>query len=177
MSIGGQAECSDQGCRSHRGALLAKSVCQGEEKALTLDGVALKSHLPLSVHSSLLNYEVAWYLRLCPFILQWWMWSLNEVTDLWMLLFRRLCPALTSAAWSATLEPEVEHQLEHLLLELLLLVVTLQVTGKTVVEIVKHVSGGWLDIQMQIGYTWMIKWSVIPTLHFSKFRGKTFFHL
>lgn len=30
LSVGGQAECSDQGCWSHRGALLAKSLCQGE---------------------------------------------------------------------------------------------------------------------------------------------------
>lgn len=32
MSLGGQAECSDQGCWRHRGALLAKSVCQGERR-------------------------------------------------------------------------------------------------------------------------------------------------
>lgn len=43
ISAGGQAERSDQGCRSHRGALLAKSVCQGDILLLV---EALLTHLP-----------------------------------------------------------------------------------------------------------------------------------
>lgn len=34
VSIGGQAECPDQGCWSHSGAFLAKSVRQGERNTL-----------------------------------------------------------------------------------------------------------------------------------------------
>ena len=34
MSIGGQAECPDQGCWSHSGTFLAKSVRQGERNTL-----------------------------------------------------------------------------------------------------------------------------------------------
>lgn len=36
LSVGGQAERSDQGCWSHCGALLAKSVCQGEKSVLVV---------------------------------------------------------------------------------------------------------------------------------------------
>lgn len=62
-----------------------------------------------------------------------------------IVLFVRLSPALTSAAWSAMSELEVALQLEPLLLELQLLVVMPQVTGHLISLIPCHFTCAFLE--------------------------------